>query len=52
MEKKIVSLMCENIKKQLVDVDEMAKKDPKEAIAYIHEQYLVAKNQFRSALHK
>ena len=52
MEKKIVSLMCENIRKQSVDVDEMAKEDPKKAIAYIHEQYLIAKNQFRCGLRK
>lgn len=45
MDKTVISLMCENIKKQSVDVDEMARQDAEEAIKYIHRQYRLAARQ-------
>ena len=45
MEKMAVSLMCENIEKQQVDVDEMAKRNPEKTIRFIHRQYLEAQRQ-------
>jgi hypothetical protein len=43
-----VSLMCENLKKQRVDVNKMALIDPDHAIRFIHSQYRMAKKSLRS----
>lgn len=40
MDKEVVSLMCENIKSQIVDIDETVKKSPEKAIRFIHNQYI------------
>jgi hypothetical protein len=47
MEKEIVSLMCESIKKQNIDVDEMALSNTEKAIEFIHGQYRLAESLFK-----
>lgn len=36
MDKAVISLMCENIRKQHVDIDKMLRTDSKATISYIH----------------
>lgn len=54
MIKKVVSLMCNNIKNLKIDVDEIAYKEPEKCIRFIHDQYEEAeaslnhKNESRS----
>lgn len=45
MDRKIVYLMCENIKHQSVDVNDMIRESPEDAISFIHTQYLDALDQ-------
>ncbi len=45
MDKTVVSLMCENIKKLPVDINEMVRTDPERAVRFIHGQYLDAKSE-------
>ena len=42
MDKTVVSLMCENIKKLSVDIDEMVRNDANQAVDFIHDQYYYA----------
>lgn len=46
MEKEIVSLMCQNIRSQFIDIDEMVQNDPERTIEYIHGQYKLAAIMF------
>lgn len=50
MEKTVVSLMCDNINKQLVDIDEMVIRIPEQAIHFIHGQYIEAKRELNKVL--
>lgn len=43
MDKKVVSLMCKNLKELSVDVDDMVKNDCEGAIRFIHDQYVSTK---------
>ena len=45
MKRKVVSLMCANIKKQRVDIDKMVEFDREKAIRYLHNEYLYAQRQ-------
>ena len=47
MEKTVISLMCKNIKEKHVDVNELVKCNPKEAISFMHDQYLCALRQLK-----
>lgn len=47
MDKTIVSLMCENIEKQFVDVNKMVLDNTEKAIQFIHGEYLKAEDQLR-----
>jgi len=46
MRKEIISLMCKNLDDELVNVDEMVKKDSKKAISFIHGQYAIAEKMY------
>lgn len=50
MDKTVVSLMRENIRKLPVDVNEMNRTDPDMAIRFIHGQYLAARNEISLSL--
>lgn len=45
MDKEIVSLMCEKIKEQSVDVNQMVRDNPEKAIVFLHGAYQLAKEQ-------
>jgi len=42
MKKKIISLMCQNIKQSGIDIDQFAINNPDQAIRYLHNQYAIA----------
>ncbi len=42
MKKKIIYLMCQNIKKSGIDIDQFAINNPDQAVRYIHNQYAIA----------
>lgn len=52
MDKTVVSLMCENIQKQSVDLDEMIKEDSEKVILFIHGQYEEVQRQLNHTLPK
>ncbi len=45
MDKTVVSLMCENIKKLPVDIDQMLKSNPDKLVRFIHGQYRIAQKK-------
>lgn len=50
MDKTVVSLMCENIRKLRVDVNEMTRINPDMTIRFIHGQYLEARRELSLSL--
>jgi hypothetical protein len=48
MDKRAVFLMCQNIKKQGIDIDQMVLDDVLEAVKYLHKEYKAAKTRSRS----
>ena len=48
MDKKVISLMCENIKNIGIDLDHLAVDDQEETIDFIHNQYRIAENQIKN----
>lgn len=50
MDKTVVSLMCENIRKLPVDVNAMVRDDPDRAVRFIHGQYREAKREISQGL--
>lgn len=50
MDKTVVSLMCENIKKLPVDVEEMVRNCPEKAGRFVHGQYIAARRELSMSL--
>jgi hypothetical protein len=48
MDKKALSLMFQNIKSQLIDIDKLVQDNPEMAIQFIHNQYKIAENTLKN----